>query len=208
MLATLAAERRRLVSDLRGLTDEQWQTPSLCAGWTVHHVLAHLTTPFVVSPQLMATRVLRHRGIGAAMDATARDLARRDPQELLDVLEAHAEHSGRPPGLPLAAPLTDVVAHGADVRWALWPDRADTGDPQRLQPVLRFLCGPRAAAGFVPPGRTKGLRLEATDLPWTHGTGAPVRGPALPLALGILGRRAARDQLHGDGVALLLSRLP
>jgi hypothetical protein len=36
------AERRQLISDLEPLTAEQWRTESLCAGWDVHHVLAHL----------------------------------------------------------------------------------------------------------------------------------------------------------------------
>jgi uncharacterized protein (TIGR03083 family) len=206
VLATLADERRRLVADLRGLTDEQWQTPSLCAGWTVHHVLAHLTTAFAMSPPRIAAQVLRSRSVPAAMDALARDVARRGPQELLDLLEARATSTRRPPGLPLAAPLTDAVAHGTDIRWALSPDRADTADPQRLRPVLRFLTSPRAAVAFVPRGRLGGLRLEATDLGWTHGTGAPVRGPALAVAMAALGRPSAREQLHGDGVPLLLSR--
>jgi len=36
------AERHALVDDLSRLTDEQWRTPSLCEGWTVHDVAAHL----------------------------------------------------------------------------------------------------------------------------------------------------------------------
>ena len=35
-------EREALVEDLAGLTDEQWELPSLCGGWTVHDVAAHL----------------------------------------------------------------------------------------------------------------------------------------------------------------------
>jgi uncharacterized protein (TIGR03083 family) len=36
------AERRALAADLADLTPEQWETPSLCAGWSVHDVLAHM----------------------------------------------------------------------------------------------------------------------------------------------------------------------
>ena len=36
-------ERRRLTSDLQGISPEEWQTPSLCCGWSVHDVVAHLT---------------------------------------------------------------------------------------------------------------------------------------------------------------------
>lgn len=37
------AERAALVHDLEGLHDRQWEEPSLCEGWTVHDVVAHLT---------------------------------------------------------------------------------------------------------------------------------------------------------------------
>ena len=43
MLDDVAAERLRLAEDLESLTPAQWATPSLCAGWTVHDVVAHLT---------------------------------------------------------------------------------------------------------------------------------------------------------------------
>jgi uncharacterized protein (TIGR03083 family) len=37
------AERKSLADDVRGLSDEQWATPSLCSKWTVRDVLAHMT---------------------------------------------------------------------------------------------------------------------------------------------------------------------
>jgi len=37
---TIHAERAALADDLAGLSAEQWATPSLCQGWTVHQVLA------------------------------------------------------------------------------------------------------------------------------------------------------------------------
>ena len=203
----IAAERRALVARLRDLPDEQWQTPSLCQGWTVHHVLAHLTTPFLVSRPAMGLRFLRHGGIGAGMDATARALAARPAQELLDVLERNAGSSFVPPGFRLATPLTDAVVHSADIRWALGDAHTDWGDPARLRPVLGFLVSPMAIGGFLPPSRRSGLRLVATDAEWQHGAGAEVRGPSLSLALGLLGRRAALEDLSGDGVAVLGSRL-
>ncbi|MFB7758070.1 maleylpyruvate isomerase N-terminal domain-containing protein, partial [Streptomyces sp. NPDC056121] len=42
--AIVHAERAALIDDLARshLTDDQWLKPSLCDGWTVHDVLAHL----------------------------------------------------------------------------------------------------------------------------------------------------------------------
>jgi uncharacterized protein (TIGR03083 family) len=204
---TIKDERLLLVERLRPLPDDDWDRPSLCAGWTVRHVLAHLVTPFTVSAPAMALAVTRHRGIGRAMDAAARRIAaERDPAELLAVLERNAASTFRPPGLPLGAPLTDIVAHGADVRWALGDPVADWGDPARLRPVLEFLTGPRARAGFVPAGRLRDVALVAEDQEWRHGEGAVVRGPSLPLAMAVLGRDVAFGAVSGEGVARLAAQ--
>jgi uncharacterized protein (TIGR03083 family) len=203
----IAHERRTLVERLRPLPADQWQTPSLCTGWTVHQVLAHLTTPFLVSRPTMGLRFLRHRGIGTAMDATARSLGRRSPQELLDVLEQNATSSFAPPGVGLVAPLTDAVVHGVDIRWPLGDPHADWAKPQRLRPSLDFLLGRRATLGFLPASRPRALHLVATDQDWSRGTGPEVRGTSLALALGLLGRRPALDDLTGEGVAVLAGRL-
>ncbi|GAA1932581.1 hypothetical protein GCM10009837_67930 [Streptomyces durmitorensis] len=39
----IRTERAALVADLADLSDDQWATPSLCAGLMVREVLAHLT---------------------------------------------------------------------------------------------------------------------------------------------------------------------
>ncbi len=43
-------ERRALAADLASVAPEQWQTPSMCQGWTVHQVLAHMVTVAATSP--------------------------------------------------------------------------------------------------------------------------------------------------------------
>jgi uncharacterized protein (TIGR03083 family) len=202
--ALIRDERLRLVDRLAAVQPDDWDTPSLCEGWTVRQVLAHLATPFLVSAPSMAVNVVRARGISAAMDTVAKKLAQRPTQELLDVLKRNADTTFRPPGLPLAAPLTDIVVHSADIRWALGDARRDWADVARLRPVLDFVVSPRAWAGFVPRGRTRGLRLVAEDQDWTHGEGAEVRGPSLALARGVLGRSDALALLRGDGAASLV----
>lgn len=204
---TVRVERLLLVERLRGLPAPHWDAPSLCEGWSVRLVVAHLVTPFAVSPMAMALAVARRRSIGRAMDDAARQLAAgRTPAELLRVLEENAASRFRPPGLPLAAPLADVVAHSADIRWALGDPLDDWSSATRLRPALDFLTGPRAAAGFVPPRRLRGVALVADDQDWTWGSGDVVRGPSLALLMAVLGRSAARPALGGDGVDRLLAR--
>ena len=199
-------ERLALLGWLGSLDPQDWERPSLCAGWRVREVLAHLITPFVVSRRQMALRVMRAGGISQAMHSVAIEVGRRDPNELMETLRVNAFSTFRPPGLPATAPLTDVVAHTADIRWALTADRADWGDAGRLAEVLSFVASRRAAMGFVPPRRLRQLRLVATDIGWGHGSGQLVEGPALAVLMAVLGRAQAAPLLHGDGVSVLLSR--
>jgi uncharacterized protein (TIGR03083 family) len=197
--AVIAAERRRLAGLLAGLNDAQWATPSLCAGWTVRHVAAHLITPFAVAVPKLVLSVLRTGSVAGAMDRQARRLGQWPTAELVATLERHAETRFRPPGGTAAAPLTDILVHGMDIRWPL--GRADDRpDPQHLRPVLELLTDPAGSRGLVPRGRTAGVRLVATDVDWAHGSGPEIRGAALPLALGVLGRDVARPELTGDGL--------
>lgn len=199
----IQAERLRLVERLPELPADAWARPSLCVGWSVHNVLAHLVTPFSVSRLQMMLHIAKARGIGAAMDRIAKQLSELPPNDLLAVLEENAGSTFRPPGMPLAAPLTDIIAHGADVRWAIGDAHEDWSQPHRLRPVLDFLVSAKAQAGFVPRNRLKGLRLAAEDQEWAHGTGREVVGPSLALAMAVLGRSAALPSLRGEGTQSL-----
>jgi uncharacterized protein (TIGR03083 family) len=44
------AERCALAADLAGLTPEQWAMPSICTGWSVHDVLAHMVATAKETP--------------------------------------------------------------------------------------------------------------------------------------------------------------
>jgi hypothetical protein len=54
--------------------------------------------------------------------------------------------------------------------------------------------------------RIEGLSLRATDVSWSHGSGPEVSGPILSLLMAMTGRKAALDDLSGEGVATLRSR--
>ena len=199
----LRTERLTLVSRLRELPEEAWRQPSLCAGWTTHDVLGHLATTFLLTPGALVSHLVHGRSVAGTIDRAAKDVGRRPTSELLATIESHAGSRKRPPGLPLEAPLTDAIVHGADILWALGDEEWGREPVDRLRPVLDFLVSPRARVGFVSGGRLSGLRLVATDQDWSHGHGAEVIGPSLPLAMAILGRSVANAHLHGDGAASL-----
>ncbi|WP_018330423.1 maleylpyruvate isomerase family mycothiol-dependent enzyme [Actinomycetospora chiangmaiensis] len=198
----LRTARLTAVRRFRALDDEDWARPSLCSGWRTREVLAHLVTPFEVPLPRMALSMVRHRGPSGAMDAWARSLAERDAADLVDVLEANAGSTFHPPGLPLEAPLTDVLVHTVDIVWALAGHASvDHVDPAHVEPSLAFLTTPKAVGVFLPRGRLDRVRLEAEDTTFVHGTGPTISGPALALAVGACGRAPAYDLLDGPGLA-------
>ena len=200
--AEIADERRGLAALLSGLTGEQQATPSLCSAWTVHDVVAHLVVPLEVSTPKFLLAMLACRGnFDRANVRVTREQARRPFGELVEVLHRKAGSRFTPPGAGPEAPLTDLLVHGLDIRWPLGIAR-DVPE-ERLRTSLTLV----ADGGFVRKGALDGLRFEADDLDWAHGTGPAVRGNADALLLAMTGRPAAHDHLDGDGVPVLRVRL-
>jgi uncharacterized protein (TIGR03083 family) len=206
LFPVIAAERVRLADGLDGLSAAEWEAPSLCAGWTVHVVAAHLNAPWEVSVPAALFEVVRARSLDRGFDRVARRIAGRlDPAACVAGLRDHAGSRFTPPGSGPGAPLTDVLVHGADM---LFPSgRSVEVDPVALAAALEFLSGGRAK-GFVPKGRMAGLAFEATDIDVRVGDGRRVvRGPALALCSALCGRAPVLDRLSGDGVSILAGRL-
>ncbi|GAA2072384.1 maleylpyruvate isomerase family mycothiol-dependent enzyme [Actinomadura alba] len=201
----IANERRALADVLDELTPEQARKPSLCTGWSVQDVAAHLVMPLETGPPALALALLTARGDfdRANRRLTARHSA-RPLTELAGSLRRNAEHRFKLPGMGPEAPLTDLLVHGQDIRRPLGIDREFS--EERITLSLRFLTETRAR-GFVTSGRLHGLAFDATDLDWSHGEGALVRGPAEALLLSICGRPAGLAELRGDGTAVLRARL-
>ncbi|NHC47298.1 maleylpyruvate isomerase family mycothiol-dependent enzyme [Motilibacter aurantiacus] len=200
----IADERRALADQLATLTLEQQTTRSLCHAWSVHDVLAHLVMPLEVSTSRLVLAVLLAGGkFDRASERVTRQLAQRPFAELVEVLRRKADIRFTPPGSGPESPLVDVLVHGLDIRWPLRLHH-DIPAP-RLREALTFLM--TAPAGLVPRGALTGLRLEAEDIDWAHGSGPVVRGRAGTLLLAATGRTAALAPLTGDGAPVLRGRL-
>src|SRR5947209_3114505 len=66
-------QRRRLVELLEDLSDDEWTHPSLCEGWTVREVAAHVAlqnTPWAALPR-GAVDMIRAGGVNGAIRAAA-----------------------------------------------------------------------------------------------------------------------------------------
>ena len=200
----VTAERNRLLAVLEGLDDAQWRTPSLCAGWTIRDLVAHVLMPYELPVPRFLFLLVRAR---FSFDRLADRFAttdRRTPAELLAALRATEHRVFNVPGAPVEAPLSHLVIHAEDVYRPLGiPSPADVAD---ATVVLDQLTGPGGRGTFV-PGLREGLALSATDTDWRSGEGAEVSGPAAALITTIAGRTAALGELHGAGVGLLRTRL-
>jgi uncharacterized protein (TIGR03083 family) len=196
------AERTELASMLAALEPAQWTAPTLCEGWRVCEVVAHMTMPFRMSAPRFFLSLARSR---FRFDAMADRVARRDaslmsPAELTESMRANAEHPWNPPGGGPVGALSHDVIHGLDISVALGLPRRPPAS--RVGLVLSHMRSRNVS--FFGTDLT-GVRLEATDLDWQHGSGSPLRGTAQDLLLVICGRRLPADLLSGPPAARFTS---
>jgi uncharacterized protein (TIGR03083 family) len=191
----IAAERRDLADVLSGLPPGSWDAPTLCAGWRVREVVAHMTMPFRYSTARFITEMARSRGNFHRMaDRCARRDAAMPAADLLAALRDNAEYPWKPPGGGLEGALVHDVIHGLDITVALGLGRTVPED--RLRIVLGVIMRPRTLRQF--DADLTGIELRADDIDWSFGSGTPVTGPAQGLALVLCGRRLPEGRLHGE----------
>ena len=193
----IQSERGALVTDLQGVADDQWSTPSLCTGWTVRDVLAHMTGTAKITPPSFATKMVASGFSFAKLQA--KDISRErgsSPAETLTRFEAVVPSRKHPPG-PSDTMLAETIIHAEDIREALGIDHVYP--TEAVVQVADFYKGSNLIVGTK--RRIAGLTLRATDTDWSHGTGPEVAGPIIALVMAMTGRKAALDDLTGEGVA-------
>ncbi|CKI64121.1 maleylpyruvate isomerase family mycothiol-dependent enzyme [Mycolicibacterium smegmatis] len=201
----VAHERRGIADLIDGLTPEQLATPSLCGGWDVKTVAAHLVSDFSDGFRGFLVSGIRHGNMDKGIDALARRRAQASAAEIAETLRTQADFRLSPPITGPLSGLTDVLVHGADIRIPL--GLAHRPDPEHVAWVLDFLTS-RTQFGFFPQRRLRGLALRDEDTGRTWGAGQEIRGPGAAVMLAVCGRTVALDRLTGPGVTVLQSRLP
>ncbi|MEU6016817.1 maleylpyruvate isomerase family mycothiol-dependent enzyme [Streptomyces sp. NPDC047515] len=192
--AAIAAERRQLAAVLDGLSAEEWDAPTLCAGWRVREVAAHMSLGFRYSFPKTAWELVQARGsLHRMTDRCARkDAAAHSTGELAAALGDNADHPWTPPVGGFTAALGHDVIHGLDITVALGLGRRVPEDRLRIllesvdAQTLKFF---RADL--------HGIELRADDLDWSFGAGTPLSGAAQDLLLLTYGRRLPPGRLHG-----------
>lgn len=193
------AERAALAADLAHLTDEQWTTPSLCAGLTVREVLAHITAAAALTPLRWWVGVLRCRfDFDKQVEMRLAQQLGASAAETLERFRAVVTSTTSPP-LPTLAMLGEAIVHGEDIRRPLGI-RHDY-PIETLTRVAEYYQSSDLVV--LAKGRIAGLRLVATDGNFTTGSGPLVSGTTLALTMAMTGRSAYCDELEGDGAEIL-----
>jgi uncharacterized protein (TIGR03083 family) len=192
----VAVEQARFVALAREVDASDWSRPSWCAGWTVADVIVH-------------TAAHLH---GGQRDKRRLAAARRQPR---DVTIAWLASDASVPSVPLRGvrrvdrrvQLGELVIHRHDITGAL--ELPAESSRAALVDVLEFGTSRVGSIALTPMRRrARGLRLVATDIDWSTGSGDEVCGPAAALIMGASGRPAALASLTGPGVASLTRRIP
>jgi uncharacterized protein (TIGR03083 family) len=199
----IRTERAALIADLESVPTAQWATPSLCAGWTVRDVLAHMTTTAKMTPGRFIGRFASTGFRFNAMNANGvRDELGATPADTLAGFKAQLDRTTAPPG-PLDAMVGEVVIHSQDIRRPL-------GIAHAFQPEILTIVGDFVIKGNLLLGgkrRATGLKLTATDVDWARGAGPEVKGPLSSIIIALTGRKAGLPDLTGDGLAVLTERV-
>jgi len=195
----IAAERRDLARVLSDLPASAWDAETLCAGWRVREVVAHMTMPFRYSAARFAAELARSGGrFNAMSDRIARrDAAAVSAADLVSVMQDNATNPWKPPGGGYLGALTHDMIHGLDITVPLGISRRVPED--RLRAVLDAIAAPKARKHFGTD--LSGVRLRAADIDWASGSGKQLSGAAQDLALVLCGRKLPPGRLHGEPAA-------
>jgi uncharacterized protein (TIGR03083 family) len=198
LMPTISAERRAFGDVLEDLSEADWNAQSLCAGWRVREVVAHMTMPFRYPAPRFLLELARSRGNFARMaDRTARRDSQVPVGTLLEGWRSNENNPWKPPGGGSRGALTHDVVHGLDITVPLGIENP-VSEPA-LRVVLENATSPQSRKHFDMD--LTGIRLEADDLDWGFGDGEPLRGDARHLLMVLVGRRLPSGLLSGAPTA-------
>jgi uncharacterized protein (TIGR03083 family) len=198
----IKTERLRLADTLSEVSVDEWDKPSLCAGWRNRDALAHIVVTAEITPGKFFGGMVRSGFNFNKMSASDIDrTSSQSTEQLIARLRTAAPGPNHPPG-PIESMLMEAVVHGEDIAYAL--GKKIDHEQEALTRAAEFAKGAQMLVGCRK--RIAGLTLTATDYDWTTGSGPEVRGPLVSLLLAMSGRKQALDSLDGDGVAIMRER--
>lgn len=200
------AQRLRLADLLDDLSEHDWQQPSLCDGWTVRDVAAHLTLQQLGARAAIAM-MLRYRG---DTDRAIRECARQRAATLTtgQIIAAVRGMTGSRRhnfGVTYRETLIDILVHAQDIAIPL--RRRHAMPPEAAATAVTRIWTMRWPPPFPASRTMQQFRITATDTAWSAGHGLQIQAPISAILLLSAGRLAALPQLAGDGAAELTACL-
>lgn len=202
-------QRARTADLLEQLTAQQWEHPSLCQGWTVRHVAAHLTGQQQRIRDVAAFIAHHPRLLRApTLNASIRDSALVQAQlltsaEIITAIRAMIGSRRHNFFVTPLETLTDILVHSQDIAIPLGLDLSMQPQAASFAATRRWDTRNTWLASVNRRLPLDGYRLTATDTDWTRGHGPEIAGPIGALLLLLTGRDAALDHLTGDGTDAL-----
>lgn len=202
-------QRARTAALLESLTPEQWEHPSLCDGWTVRHVAAHLTGQQQRVRDALGfisrhPRILRSMRLNTVIhDAVVIQAQALSTEQIVAEIRNGIGSRRHNPGITALETLTDILVHSQDIAIPL-------GLELPMRPTLSALAATRRwetrNTWLATVNRRLPLnpyQLRATDTDWSRGQGPDITGPIGAILLLLTGRTAALEQLTGQGADAL-----
>lgn len=183
--AMVGADYLALGDLLEALPPSRWDTPSLCEGWRVREVVAHLTMPARYGEaEFMAELKECDFDFGRLSNRIADRDAQLPIPTLVSNVRSDVLQGWQPPGGGAMGALNHVVIHGLDISVPLGVQRRSPDATIRV--ILDSLAGDGAERFGVDISE---VALSATDLDWSAGTGTRRSGSAEDLVLYMSGRQ-------------------
>ncbi|MGW5435498.1 maleylpyruvate isomerase family mycothiol-dependent enzyme [Nocardia asteroides] len=194
----IAEQRYAIARLLDTLTPAELDSPSLCEGWRVRDVAAHVALAAQPpGPLGMLREAARARG---SFHRLNHDIAVRHADAVADPvadLTAVAESRRLPAVTNYRNIQYDVIVHAQDIARPL-------GHTITVDPAAAAVGAERVWTmgwPFWAKRKLSGVRLVAEDSSWTAGSGPEIHGTTLDLLLLLTGRRSTLPALTGPGVA-------
>jgi uncharacterized protein (TIGR03083 family) len=198
-------ERAAFADLADALTPAQWDEPSLCEGWKVRDVVAHVADgadPKIA--RMLLTSVKYGFRMNVMNQREAQKAGAKPTDELRRELRATVGVHKAPGPTKPEDMLLETIVHEQDVRRPLGIARAYPAEEMTIALDRAALQG----NSFLPvKKRIADVKLKATDLGWEHGEGPEVTGPGEALLMAMAGRAVALAELSGPGLETLTQRV-
>ncbi len=200
---TIDQQRTELADLMQTFTDAEWETPSLCDGWRVREVAAHLTLAHTTLRQGLGPTIRARGGFNRMIYQTAMRQAELPVEDFPVLLRAMVGSRRKAPFISDLEPLIDQLVHGQDMVRPLGRERSMPTDAAATAAQRAWSMG----FPFRAAKRLRGFELVSTDHAWRAGEGVAIEAPIAELLLLVTGRGVVLPNLGGPGADALRRRL-